>query len=287
MASVAAPPALKLQPARLAGLKLALYDFGRRNRELSSRPGSFVIAANQDVSEALLGFHEWFRFVPMAIADHADACILAEPVRHDRPEPLLAQFEKLPDDGAVFVSFDLAGFPSHHREALVRELAIVLPGAICRVADLGVEARKEGLTPWVVVERRRPRCWLFIGGSGGGKTSAAIELGRQMGIKVFHGDLLLQRIAEDEWPADPALKEAAVFGYESADWSTTIGRMFRKGLFPGLADTIIADAAGADFCFEIWVPAEHRASIVAAFRERGYFPFAPGVDLPSATVTKR
>jgi hypothetical protein len=265
----------QLTPGRIGGLRLALNDLAGHRILADGREGPVVVAAGRDVA-AVLGEVGMVRFVPLEVAEHADACVLIGPVRLDSPEAILGWLAKVPADGAVLATFDLAGFSSHHREVVTRELAERFPELACRVCDMGSAARDEGLSPWVLVRRRRPRCWLFLGESGSGKTSAVIDFGLRTGLRTYHGDLLLQRIALGEWPAEPDLKACAVNGHTRFDWSVAIRRMMRKDLFGGLANSILADVAGADFCFEMAVQPEFRAQIIRHFEERGYHPFAPG-----------
>lgn len=266
----------QLTPGRAEGLRVALRDLAARRIRADGRDGAFVVAIDGGLAAVVGEIHERVRFVPLELAEHADACVVGEHIRVDHPEPVLGWLAKLPEDGAVLATFARAGFPSHHREIVTRELAERLPDLACRVCDMGAAARQEGLSPWVLLRRRRPRCWLFLGDSASGKTSAAIDFGLRTGLKTYHGDLLLQRIALGEWPAEPALRAAAIDGHTRLDWSVAILAMMRKGQFAGFADSILTDAAGADFCLEITVPPEFRAQIVRHFEERGYHPFAPG-----------
>ena len=124
----------------------------------------------------------------------------------------------------------------------------------------------------VHISRKRPMAYLLLQPPAYGKSSIAAGLFKPAGITVVSGDEQIRLIAQGKLDAPAGLRQVIVEEYSPFRIDQVTQRIFRDDLGNDLAKVWSDLAGGADFALEAYVPAEHQASIEAAFAAIGYFP---------------
>jgi hypothetical protein len=116
----------------------------------------------------------------------------------------------------------------------------------------------------IVVERRRPRVFLFVGGmSSAGKTESAIWLGSSADVTVVHGDEYFFGVLTGEIAAPPDLRNRI---------GTIQSMPFDRSLFAQFVALMPAFNGERDVALDFLLPALAHASVMEFFKELGFFP---------------
>ena len=116
----------------------------------------------------------------------------------------------------------------------------------------------------IVVERRRPRVFLFVGGmSSAGKTESALWLGSSADVTVVHGDEYYFAVLNGEVEA-PADLRKRIHSIQLAS--------FDRSLFAQFIAVMPEFDGRRDVALDFLLPASAHAAVVEFFREMGFFP---------------
>jgi hypothetical protein len=117
----------------------------------------------------------------------------------------------------------------------------------------------------ILVERRRPRVFLFVAGDPmAGKTETALLLNERLNVPVVHGDEYLHGVMTGEIEAGEDLRRRVLH--------LTDGSAFDRALFADLLALMPELERREDFIFDFFIPYENHGQAMQYFEEIGFFP---------------
>ena len=143
------------------------------------------------------------------------------------------------------------------------------------------------------ISRRRPLAYLLLQPPAYGKTSIASRLFVPAGIPVVSGDERIALAARGGQPVSKALRDSIAKDFSPFRIDEVIRRIFDEGAGADLVELWAAEAGGADFALDAYVPVEHHAEIGRLVSALGYLPVHLCWDrvgmasLPAATTEER